>query len=106
MDKNKVIPNIEVIMNDMTYMKNDLAEIKATLKIVLEKYVHREEMVSRFDRIQAELDKRFDGAHTRIDTKCDKEDLERLVSTMTWLNRIVIGSVVAGILALVINYTQ
>lgn len=106
MDEKTSITNVEIMRNDMSYMKNDLAEIKATLKIVLEKYVHREEMVSRFDRVQTELDKRFEGANARIDTKCDKEDFNKMMDTMSWLNRIVLGTVVGAILAVIIGYTQ
>jgi len=106
MDEHVNMTNVEIMRNDMSYMKNDLAEIKATLNIVLEKYVHREEMASRFDRVQTELDKRFDGANARIDTKCDKEDFNKIVDTMTWLNRMVIGTVVVAILALVINVAK
>jgi len=106
MDEHVNITNVEIMRNDMSYMKNDLAEIKATLKIVLEKYVHREEMASRFDRVQAELDKRFDGAHARIDMKCDKEDLEKINTILSRLNWIIITGVMGGILALVISYSQ
>lgn len=74
MDEKVNITNVEIMKNDMSYMKNDLAEIKATLKIVLEKYVHREEMQSRFDRFQTELDKRMDAVHSRLDKKMDEED--------------------------------
>lgn len=104
MDEKINITNVEIMRNDMSYMKNDLAEIKATLKIVLEKYVHREEMVSRFDRVQTELDKRFDGANARIDTKCDKEDLEKINIIISRLNWLIITGVMGGLLALVINY--
>ncbi len=96
------VSNIEVIKNDMSYMKGDLAEIKATLKIVLEKYVHRDEMASRFDRVQTEIDKRLEAVHGRIEKKADIEDMEKINSVITWINRIVITAVIASILGLVL----
>lgn len=70
--------DIALIYQDIKYIKQDMAEIKAALKLVLEHYVTREEIEDKHDRIQTEIDKRMEGVHKRLDTKADKEDLKRI----------------------------
>ena len=56
---------------------NDMAELKASLKLVLESYVTRKEIDARFDRQQDEIDGRITGANERIGEKVDKEDFDK-----------------------------
>ena len=56
---------------------NDMAELKASLKVVLEHYVTRGEIDARFDRQQDEIDGRMEGANERIGTKLDRKDFDK-----------------------------
>ena len=67
---------IALVSKDISYIKKDLGEIKIRLDQVLEHYVQRDEMEARFGRMQTEIDKRFEGAHDRIDKKLNKEEFE------------------------------
>jgi hypothetical protein len=70
--------DIELVYKDIKYIKDDMAEIKASLKLVLEHYITKEEVESRFIRLQQELDKRFDGSYAQLEKKLNKEDFMEL----------------------------
>ena len=70
--------DIALIMQDITYIKEDMAEIKASLKILLTGYMPRKEIESKLEHLQVEIDGRFLGVHTRIDTRVSKEDFKEL----------------------------
>ncbi len=89
MDKEQEQKNakdIALIMQDIGYIKEDTKEIKQTLKLVLEKYVQREEVEARLDRINTEIDKRFEGVHHRVDVleekKANQADYKELEITV------------------------
>jgi hypothetical protein len=94
MEDKSTIVTMELIKKDMAYVKADVIEMKTKLDTVLEKYVHREEMSARFDRVQTEIDKRFEGVNSRVDNsiketheilvlKVDKEDF-KLYKNLFW----------------------
>ena len=62
---------------------NDMAELKASLKLVLENYVTRTEINAKFERQQDEIDGRMLGANNRIDKKVDKETFNKLEKKIT-----------------------
>ena len=70
--------DIELVYKDIKYIKDDMAEIKASLKLVLEHYITKEEVESRFIRMQQELDKRFEGSYIQMEKKVNKEDFNDL----------------------------
>jgi len=59
---------------DISYMRETISEMKITLELLTSSMVTRNEVDGRFDRVNTELDKRFEGAHARLDTKLDKEE--------------------------------
>ena len=74
--------DIALIMQDITYIKGDMAEIKAALKILLENYMPRAEIESKMNNLQVEMDGRLVGAHARINTSASKEDFKELEQTV------------------------
>lgn len=89
--------DIALIMQDITYIKGDMAEIKAALKILLEGYMPRTEIESKMNSLQVEMDERMKGANTRIDTKASKEDFKELEKTVK--DHIVGGTIKWGSIA-------
>ena len=89
--------NIALIKKDINYIKADMAEIKASLKILLEGYMPRAEIESKMTHLQEEIDGRFEGAHTRIDTRASKEDFKELEQTVK--DHIVGGTIKWGSIA-------
>lgn len=69
---------IKLVKQEIGYLREDVKDIKSSLKILLENYITRQDVESKFTRVQEELDGRFNGAHTRIDNKVDKSDFSRL----------------------------
>ncbi len=72
-DKDQEVMMAE-LAKDIRYLRELTQEMKATLDVLNKNMVTREEMESRHDRLQTEIDKRFAGANNRIDEKLDKED--------------------------------
>ena len=89
--------DIALIKQDITYIKGDMAEIKASLKILLEGYMPRTEIESKMKSLQVEMDGRMKGANTRIDTKASKEDFKELEKTVK--DHIVGGTIKWGSIA-------
>ena len=89
--------NIALIKKDINYIKADMAEIKASLKILLEGYMPRAEIESKMTHLQEEIDGRLEGAHTRINTRASKEDFKELEQTVK--DHIVGGTIKWGSIA-------
>jgi len=68
--------DIALIQKDIGYIKKDTAEIKDTLKLVLDRYAQKDDVESRFNRMEDEIDGRIKGIHERLHEKLDKEDFE------------------------------
>jgi hypothetical protein len=56
----------------------DMAELKASLKLVLENYVTRQEIDARFNRQQDEIDGRVGGINKRLVDYATKEEVHEL----------------------------
>jgi len=98
--------NIALIKKDINYIKADMAEIKASLKIMLEGFMPRAEIESKMTHLQEEIDGRLEGAHTRINTRASKESLkemEQLVQEHIGGGNIKWGSVAQSIITTVLT---
>jgi len=92
---------IALIVQEMGYIKGDLKDIKAKLEILMENYVQREELEARFSRLQSEVDKRFEGAHVRIDSKLDAKDFGPYQSVLQKILWLIISAVMVALLAII-----
>lgn len=70
--------DIALIKQEIGYLRDDVKDIKSSLKILLENYITRQDVESKFTRLQEEVDGRFIGVHTRLDNKIDKTDFTKL----------------------------
>lgn len=86
--------DIALIKQEIGYLRDDVKDIKASLKILLENYITRQDVESKFARLQNEIDGRFLGANNRIDTKVDKEDFHELKEVVN--NHLKSGAVSVG----------
>ena len=84
-------------------MKRDLTEIKVSLSDFLEHYVTREEIEARYERLQTEIDKRFDGVNKRVDGKANKEEVTnnkdsiKFLQTKMWQVGVAVAGISAGV---------
>jgi len=79
--------NIALIKQDITYIKDDMAEIKASLKILLEGYMPRMEVESKLKEIQKQIDTRVEGVHAHMEKKADKIEVDKInynLSKVVW----------------------
>lgn len=67
-----------LIQQDIGYIKEDVKEIKTRMGILIENYITRQDVESKFTRIQEEIDNRFAGVHNRLDNKVDKPEFTKL----------------------------
>jgi hypothetical protein len=95
--------DIALIRQEIGYIKEDTTEIKASLKIMLENYITRKDVESKFERMQDELDGRIKGVHDRLDKKLDIEDFEPYKSALNRINWIIITTVLSALLYLVLK---
>lgn len=90
---------------DIRYMRATIQEMKATLEVLKSEMVTRAEVESRFERLQQEIDKRFVGAHERIDDldekKVDNKDFEPYRAALNRVNWTIITAVVGALLAVI-----
>jgi hypothetical protein len=86
--------DIALIKQEIGYIKTDTTDIKASLKIMLENYITRKDVESKFERMQNEMDGRITGANNRIDMKLDKEDFHELKEVVN--NHLKSGAVSVG----------
>lgn len=70
--------DIALIKQEIGYLRDDVKDIKSSLKILLENYITRQDVESKFTRLQEEVDGRFTGVHTRLDNKAEKADFQKL----------------------------
>lgn len=100
--------NIALMAQDISNIKTSMEKIQHTLEVVLEKYVQRDELEARFSRLQTEIDKRFDGVHTRVNEKVTiekfdtvvgdvKKDIEEFSDDKKWLWRTVFGAILLAV---------
>jgi len=107
--------DIALIKQDLIYIKKDLSEIKSDLRTMIEHYITREEVESRFKRVEKEIDTRIKGSHEHTDrtgeelkaeiekvkvtlnNKLNKEDFEPVKK----LAMVVITAVVLALLAVI-----
>lgn len=94
------------MQGEISYIKERVDDIANTLKENIT--LHQERMVM----FQEQMDKRIEGVHARIDTKADKTevdkkadkiDVEKINSLLTWINRIIVGAIIASLLGLIIT---
>jgi len=90
---------VAVMQEQITYISKQVDTILSRL----DENVKTHE--KRMDRFQTEIDTRFTGVHTRIDTKADKEDLEKINSIISRINWFIILAVLGALLGLVITNT-
>ena len=90
--------DIALIQKDIGYIKKDTTEIKDTLKLVLDRYAQKDEVETRFNRLQDEVDGRFKGVHERLNDKLDKEDFEPVKKVGTFIIITVVGALLAVIM--------
>lgn len=98
--------DMELVRKDINYIKEDMAEIKASLKLVLEHYITKDEVDSRFNRLQEELDKRFEGSYIQLDKKVNKEEFNELknqVKTGTESSSIKCGAIAQSVITTVLT---
>ena len=95
--------DIELVYKDIKYIKEDVAEIKASLKLVLEHYITRQEVDERIKRIELELDERVKGANAQIDTKADIKDVDKINATISKVAWLIIAPIVVAVLGLIIS---
>lgn len=83
--------NIELLAQELKYLRQEVGVIHTKLEDVLQNYVRREEIESRFERIQTEMDKRLSGAHDRIDKAVEiatqsREDSRKYLKNLSSMN--------------------
>lgn len=126
MDKaNSVETNMGIMAEKISNIEKVMTAIQAALDTVLKNYVQREEFETRFVRLQAEIDKRMEGSHKRIDMCTTKEehieslrvlkenyieslkpiksDIAELKDDKKWLYRLVYTIILTAIIGLIIN---
>ena len=94
--------NIALIKKDITYIKGDMAEIKAALRILLEGYMPRTEIESHLKQLQQEIDTRFAGAYNQIEKKANQTETDKINSNISKVVWIIIGAVLVALLSLII----
>jgi len=94
--------DIALIKQDITYIKGDMAEIKASLRIMLEGYMPRVEIESKFAQIQHEMDTRFEGSYTQIEKKASQTAVDNININLSKVVWIIIIAVLGALLSLII----
>jgi len=87
--------DIALIKQDITYIKGDMAEIKASLKIMLTGYMPRAEIESKADHLQLEINSKV--------SKEDFKDLEQMVQEHINGGTIKWGSIAQSIITTVLT---
>ncbi len=96
MTKNSEETRIAVMQTEISYIKKTSDTIVDKLdKAILENS-------QRADRLQQEIDNRIAGVHTRLDTKADKVELERINGIISKLAWFVVLAVFGAIISQVI----
>jgi hypothetical protein len=98
--------DIALIKQEIGYIKTDTTDIKASLKIMLENYITRRDVESKFERMQNEIDGRITGANNRIDTKTDKEEfheLKEIVNSHLKSGAVSVGQITQNVLTTIIT---
>jgi len=88
---------VAVMQKEISYISKQVD----TILLKLEENVRLHE--AQMNRLQTEMDKRFDGVHTRIDTKADQAEVDKINSVLSRINWIIITAVLGALLALIIN---
>jgi len=103
MTENPEQKNITIaeMAKDISYMAKAISEMKITLEVLSSKMITRDEVASRFDRMNTEIDKRFEGVHTRVDTKLDIEDFTPYKSALNKVNWIILTAVIVSLLTII-----
>ena len=78
---------IELIKQDIGYIKDNLGEMNSKLDTVLKNYVRREEVSAWHERVNTEIDKRFQGAHNRLDNTLSIKDFESFKADLREKNK-------------------
>ena len=94
--------DIALIMQDITYIKGDMAEIKASLKILLEGYMPRVEIESKFAQIQHEMDTRFAGSYIQIEKKASQTAVDNININLSKVVWIILIAVLGALLSLIL----
>lgn len=94
--------DIALVYKDIQYIKQDVTEMKASLKLVLEHYITRQEVEDRINRVETEINERMKGANARIDTKADQKDLDKIVTLLSRINLFIIMAILGALLGLII----
>ena len=79
--------NIALIKQDITYIKDDMVEIKMSLKIMLENYMPRSEVEGRLKELQKQIDTRFEGTYVQIGNKANQTEVDKIndnLSKVVW----------------------
>lgn len=72
--------DIALIKQEIGYLRDDVKDIKSSLKILLENYITRKDVEGMFERVHAEIDGRIGGINSRMENKVEKEEFRELKS--------------------------
>ena len=94
--------DIALIKQDITYIKGDMAEIKASLRIMLEGYMPRVEIESKLEQLQKQIDTRVEGAHAHMEKKADQLEVDKINDNLSKVVWIIIVAVLGALLGVVL----
>ena len=95
--------DIALIKQDITYIKDDMVEIKMSLKIMLENYMPRSEVEGRLKELQKQIDTRFEGTYVQMEKKADRAEVDKINANLSRVVWVIIFAFLGALVSLVLK---